>query len=231
MPGSNVLSRCQIVASAGSVLIWALVCAFAFCVTRRSEAIEIWVLQTAKVSDAAYIQAVIVIDPSHEIRVAFLGGNAKEISSVQRFDPPQYVWFGLSSLKDNFTFIAAFPLPGTAGWQIGGYGDMEPTEKLFNRRPSSSPIDDVELTGQLRTFQYSIGDFSHIASRGVEVKSSDLDFRSLGLGKSFPRQVRLNLAGLGLRFRFHALVQFKNAEGNCSWGFEVRFEVKPEGTV
>jgi hypothetical protein len=231
MAGSNVLSRCQFVASAGSVLIWAIVYAFVFCVIHRRESIGIRVKQTAKTNGAAYIQAVIIIDPSDEVQAAFLGGKAKGITSVQRFYPPKYVWFGLSGLKGNFTFIAAFPLPRTFSWQIGRSGDMEPIEHLFNRRPSYSQINDLEPTGHHRTFQYSIWYFSQITGCVVEVKSSDVDFRSLGLDKSFPRQVRLNLANPGLSFKFHALLQFKQAEENSPWGFEVRFEVKAEETV
>jgi hypothetical protein len=135
MAGSSVLSRSQFVASAGSVLTWTLVCAFVFGVIHRSESIPIWVKQTATTTDAAYIQCVIVIDPSHQIEVAFLGGEAKGITNV--------------------------------------------------------------------------------------------DFRSSGLDKSFSRQARLNLAGAGLSFKSHALIQFKQAEENPSWGLEMRFEVRP----
>ena len=139
MTGSNVLCRWQLVASAGGVLIWAIVCAFAFCVIYRTDSIEMRVKQTAKTSDAAYIQAIIIIDPSQEVQVAFLGGKAKGIT--------------------------------------------------------------------------------------------DVDFGSLGLDKSFPRQVRFNLAGFGLSFKFHTLVQLKQAAENCPWGFEALFEVKLGETV
>ena len=163
----------------GSVLIWALVCAFIFGIIYHGEATRDWIIQATKAGGSAYFEAINVIYPPHEVQASAARENLERLSVGERFVAPEYKWFRLPRLENALALgsFFAFPRAFTGQMRLSGYKKLIVS---FSDGGSRSPqVHDIKLPHEHGPGQYAIR-FLGIRKL-LKVERPNVDFRPLSL--------------------------------------------------